>query len=65
MDAYRLPLLLMPIIAVQLGVVILAITGMKNPEQRVRGHGKLTWTFVVILVDLFIVLLYFTLFGRN
>lgn len=57
-------LLLVPLLAVQLGLLILALRDLLRPERRVRGDNKLVWGIVIVLVSLLGPILYFA-FGRD
>ncbi len=56
--------LLIPLIALQLALLVVALYDLTRPERRVRGGNKLLWGIVIVLVELVGPLIYF-LFGRE
>lgn len=56
--------ILIPIIAIQLVLLIVALYDLTRPERRVRGDNKVVWALVIVFVSLFGPLLYF-LVGRE
>jgi hypothetical protein len=50
MSDTQIILLLLPIIAIQLGLTIFALWDMTRPGRRVRGDSKLMWALIVIFV---------------
>jgi Phospholipase_D-nuclease N-terminal len=50
MSDSQLVLLLLPIIAIQLGLTIFALWDLTRAERRVRGDSKLMWALIVIFV---------------
>ncbi len=57
-------LALLPLVAVQIGLLVWALVDMSKPERRVRGDSKLVWVLVVVLVNLIGPILYLTI-GRE
>lgn len=60
----ELVLLLLPIIAIQLGLIVLALRDLLRPERRVRGDSKLMWGVIIVLVNIIGPILYFVV-GRE
>jgi hypothetical protein len=58
-----LPIIL-PLIAVQVVLIAVALRDLMRPERRVRGDSKLVWGLVIVVLELLGPLLYFT-FGRT
>jgi hypothetical protein len=56
--------LLLPLIALQVGLLLYALMDLTKPERRVRGDNKLIWALIIIFVSLFGPLLY-VLMGRE
>ena len=57
-------LLILPIIAIQLGLIVLALRDLLRPERQVRGDSKLLWGLVIVIVNIIGPLLYFAV-GRR
>ncbi len=64
MSDVQIVLLLLPVIAVQLGLLILALRDLLRPERRVRGDSKLMWGIIIVVVGLLGPILYFAV-GRE
>lgn len=60
----QLLLLVLPIVAIQLGLIILALRDLLRPERQVRGDSKLAWGLVIVIVNIIGPLLYFAV-GRR
>ncbi len=58
-----LPILL-PIIALQVVLIVVALRDLMRPERRVRGDSKLLWGLIIAFLQLLGPLLYFTI-GRT
>jgi ABC-2 type transport system ATP-binding protein len=56
--------LLLPLVALQMGLLIWALLDLVRPERRVRGGSKAVWALVIALVSLIGPLVYF-LAGRD
>ena len=56
--------LLVPIVAIQLGLMIAALIDLERDERRVRGGSKLVWILIIVFVNLIGPILYFTV-GRE
>jgi hypothetical protein len=56
--------LLLPLIALQVVLLIMALVDLTRPDRRVRGDNKVVWTLIIIFISLFGPLLYF-LIGRE
>jgi hypothetical protein len=52
MNEAVLGLLLLPILAIQVGLTIFALWDITRPERRVRGDSKLMWGLIVVFVGL-------------
>ena len=57
-------LLIVPLLAIQIALIILALRDLFRPERRVRGGAKWIWVLVIVFLELLGPLLYFTL-GRE
>lgn len=57
-------LLLLPIAVIEVGLLVLALVDIANPERRVVGGSKLVWVLVVVLVSTTGPLIYL-LFGHQ
>ncbi len=64
MDPGPIILLLLPLIALQLALLVVALYDLTRPERRVKGGNKLIWAIVIVFVELLGPLIYF-LFGRE
>lgn len=64
MDVTALLPVLVPLIALQLLLMVLALRDLVRPERRVRGGSKLLWGIVIVLGELLGPLVYF-LVGRE
>jgi len=56
--------LIVPLVALQLALIILALRDLVRPERRVRGGNKLAWAAVIVLGEVLGPLLYFVM-GRD
>ena len=56
--------LILPLVALQLVLVIVALRDLIRPDRRVRGGSKLAWAAVIVLGEVLGPLLYFVL-GRE
>lgn len=63
-DLQLLLALLVPLIAVQVTLVVLALRDLTRPERRVRGGNKWVWAIVIVFGELIGPLVYF-LAGRE
>ncbi len=57
-------LLLLPVIAIELGLLIFALRDLLRPERRVKGDSKLAWGLVICFVSIIGPILYLTV-GRD
>ena len=64
MSDVQILLLLLPVIAVQVGLLIIALRDLLRPERRVRGDSKLMWGIIIVFVGLLGPILYFAV-GRE
>ena len=51
--------LLIPIVAIQLGLMIGALIDLEREERRVRGGSKAVWAVVIVFVNIVGPILYF------
>jgi Phospholipase_D-nuclease N-terminal len=56
--------LILPLAAIQIGLLIWALIDLTRPDRRVRGDSKIVWALIIIFISLFGPLLYFTV-GRE
>jgi Phospholipase_D-nuclease N-terminal len=64
-DTGQLIALILPLIAVQLVLIIVALRDLLRAERRVRGGNKWAWAVVIVLGELLGPLLYFLLGREN
>ena len=64
MSDVQILLLLVPVIAVQLGLLILALRDLLRPDRQVRGDSKLMWGIIIVFIGLLGPILYFAV-GRE
>jgi hypothetical protein len=57
-------LLLLPILVIQLGLLVVALRDLVQPDRRVRGDNKLVWGVIIVAVNIIGPILYFTV-GRD
>jgi hypothetical protein len=57
-------LLLIPILVIQLGLLVVALRDLLQPDRRVRGDSKLLWGVIIVAVNIIGPILYFTV-GRD
>jgi Phospholipase_D-nuclease N-terminal len=57
-------LLLLPVIAIELGLLVFALRDLLRPERHVKGDSKLAWGLVICLISLIGPILYLTV-GRE
>jgi Phospholipase_D-nuclease N-terminal len=56
--------LVLPILAIQLVLIVLALRDLLRPDRRVVGGNKLVWGIVIVGLELFGPVIYF-LVGRE
>jgi hypothetical protein len=56
--------LLVPILAIQLGLLAFALYDLTRPDRRVKGGSKVVWALIIIFVNIIGPILYF-LAGRE
>lgn len=59
MDLGQILAIVLPLIAIQLVLIVLALRDLMRPERRVRGNSKLVWGIVIVLGELLGPLVYF------
>lgn len=64
MNASQILLLALPLIAVQVGLMVLALRDLSAPGRTVTGGSKPLWAVVIVLGELFGPIAYF-LAGRR
>lgn len=64
MDIAALLPVIVPLVALQLLLIVLALRDLTRPERRVRGGSKLLWGIVIVLGELLGPLVYFVV-GRE
>ena len=57
-------LLLLPVIAIELGLLLVALRDLLRPERKVKGDSKLVWGLIICFVSLIGPILYLTV-GRE
>ena len=56
--------LIIPLVALQLVLIVVALLDLRRPERQVRGGSKAVWAIAIVVLELLGPLLYFTL-GRE
>jgi hypothetical protein len=56
--------LIIPLLAIQLGLLIAALYDLTRPGRRVKGDNKVIWALIIIFVSMIGPILYF-LAGRE
>jgi hypothetical protein len=51
--------LLLPILAIQLGLMIAALIDLEHADRRVRGGSKLVWALVIVFLNIVGPIVYF------
>lgn len=65
MNSTSLLLAIMPLVAVQLGLVTLALRDLADRDRRVRGGSKAAWAAVIVLGELVGPIAYLSLGRRD
>lgn len=60
----QIVLLILPIVAVELGLILFAIRDLVKPERQVRGGNKVVWALIIIVLNLVGSIAYFMI-GRE
>jgi hypothetical protein len=64
MTTPQLILLILPIIAIEIGLTLFALWDLVKPERKVRGESKLMWGLIIVLVGTIGPILYLAI-GRD
>ncbi len=64
LSTIQVVLLILPIVAVELGLILFAIRDLLKPERRVRGGNKVVWALIIIVLNLVGPIAYFMI-GRE
>ena len=56
--------IVLPLVAIQLALIVLALRDLMRPERRVRGGSKLLWGVIIVVGELLGPLVYFVV-GRE
>ena len=64
MTTPQLILLILPIIAIEVGLTLFALWDLVKPERKVRGESKLMWGLIIVLVGTIGPILYLAI-GRD
>lgn len=64
LDLGALLAILVPIVAIQLGLLAFALYDLTRPGRRVKGDSKVVWALIIIFVNIVGPILYF-LVGRE
>jgi phospholipase D-like protein len=56
--------IVLPLVAIQVALIVLALRDLLRPERRVRGGSKAVWALVIVVGELLGPLLYFVV-GRE
>jgi Phospholipase_D-nuclease N-terminal len=65
MDPGTLLAILVPLLAIQIVLIVVALRDLLLPERRVRGGNKGLWAVVILLGEILGPLLYFALGREN
>jgi hypothetical protein len=57
-------LLLLPVIAIEIGLLVFALRDLLRPERTVKGDSKLAWGLIICFISLIGPILYLTV-GRE
>ena len=60
----QIVLLLLPVIAIQVGLTLFALWDLFRPERKVRGDSKLMWGLIIVFISLLGPIVYFVV-GRE
>ena len=60
----ELILLLLPVIAIEIGLMLFALWDLLRPERKVRGDSRLLWGLVIVFVGILGPLIYLAV-GRE
>jgi hypothetical protein len=63
-DIGQILAIVVPLVAIQLALMVIALRDLMRPERRVRGNSKLLWGIVIVLGELVGPLVYFAV-GRE
>ena len=64
MDIGQILAIALPLFAIQLTLIVIALRDLMLPERRVRGDNKLVWGAIIVLGELLGPLVYFAV-GRE
>lgn len=64
LDGGTLIAILIPILAIQLGLLVWALYDLTRPGRRVKGDSKVVWALIIIFLNIVGPILYF-LVGRE
>lgn len=64
MSTRDLVLLVLPLVAIQLVLLVIAVRDLLDPDRRVRGGRKVVWALVIVFVNIVGPLIYLA-FGRE
>jgi hypothetical protein len=64
-DAGLLLAILVPLLAIQVALIVVAIRDLFRPDRRVRGRNKGLWAVVIVFGELLGPLLYFAVGREN
>ena len=59
MDPALIVAIVLPILAIQIALIVVALRDLTRPERRVRGGNKVVWALVIVLFELVGPALYF------
>ena len=59
MDTGQVVAIVLPLLAIQLALIAIALRDLIQPERRVRGNSKALWAVVIVVGELLGPLLYF------
>ena len=59
-DLWSLLPILLPIVAIQLTLIVVALRDLLRPDRKVRGGSKLAWGLVIVLFSLLGPIVYLT-----
>jgi hypothetical protein len=50
--------LVIPLVAIQLGLAVIALWDLVKPERRVRGDSKIVWGLIIVFIGMIGPILY-------
>jgi hypothetical protein len=64
MEDSQIVLLVLPIVAIQVGLMLFALWDLLRPERKVRGDSRLMWGLIIVFIGMLGPIIYLTV-GRE